>query len=202
MKSVIALVVALLAALAYHFFVPVSFMTGNPTISGLIFGALVVIPIVIAASPITDKFEEGTFLGKYGVGAIVVGSIIVAMLGYSTIKEGKVNAAMAKSGMKTIAIVKDGEQRKSRRGGTTCNMTVTYTVNGQPIEASSSISEAEWKSILGIGQPIEIAYNKEDPSFFIPLLTAESKEKYKNLPEDKSKIETPEIESEPKTETK
>lgn len=188
MKSLIFVGVALVAALAYYFLVPLSFMHGSGTISAIIYGLLIVIPTYIAISPLFDGAAEDSFLGKYGAVIGLGVGVIAALTTYGSIKESKIDAAITKNGARTFATLKDGEKKtsRSRRGGssTTCDVTLGYSASGVATDVKTTIPEAEFDKLEGLGQPIPIVYVKDLPDLVMVMLSEPNKSKYANVPLD------------------
>ncbi len=188
MKSLIFLVAAVVLAVCFYLFAPLSFIHGSGFVAKVVYGALFVIPTIMAINPITNSAAEGSFLNKYGIGIAAIGAVLISIFTFGQIKDSKTDAAITKNGARTIAILKDAhkETKKSRKGGssTTCEVTLAYTANGKAIETKTEMLESDYDQLLGIGQPLPIVYVKDTPDVVLVMLSEPNKSKYATVPMD------------------
>ena len=110
MKSLIFLVAAVVLAVCFYLFAPLSFIHGSGFVAKVVYGALFVIPTIMAINPITNSAAEGSFLNKYGIGIAAIGAVLISIFTFGQIKDSKTDAAITKNGARTIAILKDAHK--------------------------------------------------------------------------------------------
>ena len=185
MKSILLFAAAILAAVCFYFFAPLGFMHTSSTLSGIFYGAIITVPLYYAAKPFTDEQEENTFLEKYGSGVVLIVTTLLAYFSYNAIKENRTLDAIVQNGVRTTAILKDGQKKSSRFNRSkieVCEITVNFKIDGKKVEAKTEISEAEYDTFKGLGQTIEIIYAKNTPVAIFSTMSEPNKSKYAKYP--------------------